>query len=144
MKTHLVRKEDVEKSRRWCHVDASGKVLGRLATKVATALMGKDRPDYTPHVDTGAYVVVTNAELVHLSGNKRSEKFYQRYSGYPSGRKIIPFEEMIAKKPEQVIREAVRRMVPKSKLGKQMIKKLKVYRGAEHPHAAHTPEDLEA
>jgi large subunit ribosomal protein L13 len=143
MRTFLVKKEDAEKNRRWCHVDAKGKVLGRLATSVATALMGKDRPDYTPHVDTGAYVVVTNAELVRVTGKKRSEKVYQRYSGYPGGRKEIPFEEMMQKKPEQVIREAVRRMLPKNKLGKQMIKKLRVYRGAEHPHAAHKPEELE-
>ena len=142
MKTYLAKKEDADRNRRWCHVDATDKVLGRLATSVAVALMGKDRPEYTPHVDTGAYVVVTNAEKVRLSGKKASEKVYQRYSGYPSGRKLVPFKEMLQKRPEQVVREAVRRMLPKTTLGKQMLKKLRVYRGAEHPHAAHKPEEL--
>ncbi|MHC4480574.1 MAG: 50S ribosomal protein L13 [Planctomycetota bacterium] len=143
MKTHFARKEDYENTRRWCHVDASGRVLGRLATRVAVVLMGKDRPDYTPHVDTGAYVVVTNAGKVRLTGQKIRQKIYQRYSGYPGGRKEIPVAEMLQKHPDRVVREAVRRMLPKTKLGVQMLKKLKVYAGPEHPHTYHKPEELE-
>ncbi len=144
MRTHFVRKEDCADNRRWCHVDASGKILGRLATRVATALMGKDRPDYTPNVDTGAYVVVTNAERIRLSGNKASDKLYQSYSGYAGGLKETPADEMLQKHPERVIRESVRRMLPKNKLGKQMLRKLRVYAGPDHPHGNHNPVELEA
>ncbi|MHC5033802.1 MAG: 50S ribosomal protein L13 [Planctomycetota bacterium] len=143
MKTHFARKEDYESNRRWYHVDASGKVLGRLATRVASVLMGKDKPDFTPHVDTGAYVVVTNAEKVRLTGDKRAQKFYRRYSGYPGGLKETSAGEMLQKHPERVVSEAVRRMLPKSKLGAKMLKKLKVYAGAKHPHSYHKPQELE-
>ena len=143
MKTRLARKEDLEDNRRWCHVDADGQVLGRLASRVAVALMGKDRPDYTPHVDTGAYVVVTNAERVRLSGQKMAQKTYRRYTGYPGGLRETPVSEMLRKHPERVITEAVRRMLPKSKLGRKMLAKLKVYAGADHPHQAQQPEKLE-
>jgi len=142
MKTEFARKEDYKDNRRWCHVDASGKTLGRLAARVAVALMGKDRPDYTPHVDTGAYVVVTNAAKVRLSGKKLQQKTYERYSGYPGGLKTTSAAQMLAKHPERVIRESVRRMLPKSKLGRQMLRKLRVYAGPDHPHTYHKPEEL--
>jgi len=143
VKTEFARKEDYVNKRRWCHVDASGKVLGRLASKVAVMLMGKDRPQYTPHVDTGAYVVVTNAEKVRLTGKKLSQKFYKSYSGYPGGLRLRPASEMLEKHPGDVIRLAVRRMLPRTKLGRQMLKKLKVYKGPDHPHAAHKPEEVQ-
>ncbi|MCK4283876.1 MAG: 50S ribosomal protein L13, partial [Candidatus Brocadiae bacterium] len=109
MKTHFARKEDYGNNRCWYHVDASGKVLGRLATRVAVALMGKDRVDYTPHVDTGAFVIVTNARDIHLTGSKLKDKTYKHYSGYPGGLKERSVEEMLRKRPEFVIRESVRR-----------------------------------
>jgi len=143
MNTPIARKEDYQDNRRWCHVDASGQVLGRLATRIAMALMGKDRPEYTPHVDTGAFVVVTNAEKVLLTGRKAQTKTYARYSGYPGGYREIGVQEMLQKHPERVVREAVRRMLPKNKLGAAMLKKLKVYAGPEHPHTYHKPEPLE-
>jgi large subunit ribosomal protein L13 len=143
MKTPLARKEDYENNRRWCHVDASGKVLGRLASRVAMALMGKDRPEYTPHVDTGAYVVVTNAEKVRMTGRKLKTKTHARFSGYPGGLKEIPLEEVLAKHPERLIEEAVRRMLPKSKLGDAMLRKLKVYAGERHPHTYQKPVEME-
>jgi len=144
MKTRLARKEDYRpETRRWCHVDAEGKVLGRLATRVAVLLMGKDRPQYTPHVDTGAYVVVTNAEKVRLTGKKLAQKMYKRYSGYPGGLRERTAAEMLEKKPEEVIRLAVKRMLPRTKLGAQMLTKLKVYRGPEHPHTYAKPESVE-
>ena len=143
MDTPFARKEDYQTNRRWYHVDASGKVLGRLATRIAVVLMGKDRPEYTPHVDTGAFVVVTNAEKVVLSGRKMQTKTYARYSGYPGGLKEIGIQEMMRRHPDRVIREAVRRMLPKNKLGDAMLRKLKVYAGAKHPHTYHKPEPLE-
>jgi large subunit ribosomal protein L13 len=143
VKTHSAREEDYKDNRPWYHVDAGGKVLGRLATRVATVLMGKDKPDYTPHVDTGAYVVVTNAAKVRLTGKKREQKTYKRYSGYPGGLKETLAGEMLQKHPERVVSEAVRRMLPKNKLGARMLKKLKVYGGAKHPHTYHKPVELE-
>jgi large subunit ribosomal protein L13 len=143
MKTKFLTKEECEKNRRWLHVDAEGQVLGKLASRIAVALMGKDRPEYTPNVDTGAYVVVTNGDRVRLTGRKLEQKTYDRYSGYPGGRKVMTATEMLEKHPDQVIKEAVRRMLPKTKLGKQMLKKLKVYVGTEHPHTYHKPEELE-
>lgn len=144
MKTQFARKEDYQTNRRWYHVDARGKVLGRLATRLAVVLMGKDRPEYTPHVDTGAYVVVTNAEKIRLTGKKLTQKVYRHYSGYPGGLKETPVQKMLQKRPERVIREAVRRMLPKNKLGAHMLKKLKVYAGPKHPHTYHKPEELDA
>ncbi len=144
MKTYFARKEDFPpESRLWYHVDAEGKVLGRMATRIAVLLMGKDRPDYTPHVDTGAYVVVTNAEKVRLTGKKLQQKLYKSYSGYPGGLRERPAKEMLQKHPEDVIRLAVRRMLPRTKLGRQMLRKLKVYRGPEHPHTYAKPRELE-
>jgi len=132
-----------ERQASWHRVDADGQVLGRLASEVAVLLMGKHRPEYTPHVDSGDFVVVTNCEKVLLTGRKADTKVYQRYSYYMGGRKEISFRDVMAKKPEMVLTEAVRRMLPKSKLGRQMLKKLKVYAGSEHPHAAQQPEAYE-
>jgi large subunit ribosomal protein L13 len=143
MQTRFARKEDYKDNRRWYHVDATGKVLGRLASRVAMALMGKDRPEYTPNVDTGAFVVVTNAEKVAVSGNKAGAKTYAHFSGYPGGYKETAYEEMMQKHPDRIIREAVRRMLPKNALGDNMLKKLKVYAGPKHPHTYHKPEPLE-
>jgi large subunit ribosomal protein L13 len=142
MRTEIARKEDYQTNRRWYHVDATDKVLGRLSARIAMVLMGKDRPQYTPHVDTGAYVVVTNAEKVRLTGRKMAQKTYSRYSGYPGGLKVIPIREQLDKHPERILRESVRRMLPKSKLGVAMLRKLKVYAGPKHPHTYHKPEPL--
>jgi len=141
MKSTLAKKESVQ--RNWLIVDADGAVLGRLASKVAMVLMGKDKPIYTPHVDTGDFVIVVNAEKVRLTGQKADKKEYQTYSRYPGGQKIIPFKKMLQQHPERVIELAVRRMLPKSTLGAHMFKKLKVYRGPEHAHAAQQPQKME-
>lgn len=124
-------------------VSADGRILGRLATQIATILMGKHRPDYTPHVDTGDFVIVTDAEKVKLTGNKAQTKHYDHYTYHSGGHKVVSFADMIAKHPDRVISEATRRMLPKSKLGRQMLSKLKVYRGSDHPHAAQQPQPLD-
>jgi large subunit ribosomal protein L13 len=141
MKCYTAKKETVEHN--WVVVDADGQILGRMAAKIAPILMGKTKPIYTPHVDTGDYVIVVNADKIRVSGKKAETKEYQHYTGYPGGQKIVSFEDMMAKKPEKVIELAVRRMLPKSKLGRQMLKKLKVYRGPEHEHAAQKPEKID-
>ncbi|HPD47015.1 MAG TPA: 50S ribosomal protein L13 [Anaerohalosphaeraceae bacterium] len=141
MKSTLATKGSVD--RKWYLVDADDKILGRLAPAVAEMLMGKNKPIYTPNVDTGDFVVVVNAEKIRVTGKKAETKKYQRYTGYSSGQKTISFETMIASKPERVIELAVKRMLPKNKLGNQMIKKLKVFRGPEHNHAAQQPEKIE-
>ena len=141
MKCYTAKKETVE--HKWVIVDANGQILGRMAAKIAPILMGKTKPIYTPHVDTGDYVIVVNADKIRLSGKKAEKKEYQHYTGYPGGQKIVSFEDMMAKKPEKVIELAVRRMLPKNKLGRQMLKKLKVYRGPEHEHAAQKPEKID-
>ena len=141
MKSYLAKKETVQ--RNWRVVDADGAVLGRLAVKVATALMGKDKPTYTPHVDTGDFVIVVNAEKVRVTGNKEETKEYQRYSGYPGGQKIIPYKRMMERHPERIIEMAVKRMLPKNTLGAHMFKKLKVYSGPDHDHAAQQPQKME-
>jgi large subunit ribosomal protein L13 len=140
MKTYMAKKDEVVA--KWYVVDAAGKVLGRLATKIATILMGKHRPEYTPHVPTGDFVIVVNAGKVRLTGKKWAQKSYQRYSGYPGGHKSVSAETMRQKHPERIIQEAVRRMLPKTRLGKGMFRKLKVYAGPEHPHQAQQPEEL--
>lgn len=132
-----------EVNRDWYFVDADGKVLGRLATKLATVLMGKNKPTYTRHVDTGDFVVVTNAEKIRVTGAKAKEIEYDYYTYYPGGHKIIPFEKMMQRHPERVIEMAVRRMLPKNALGRRMLKKLKIYRGAEHPHQAQNCQPLD-
>ncbi|HEY8584326.1 MAG TPA: 50S ribosomal protein L13 [Capillimicrobium sp.] len=129
--------------RNWLVVDATGQTLGRLATQIADALRGKRKPEYTPHVDTGDFVVVINAERVQVSGNKRSEKRYYRHSGYPGGLKSRTFEEMIERRPEEVIRLAVKGMMPRNRLARKQLTKLKVYAGQEHPHAAQQPQPME-
>ena len=126
----------------WRHVDASGQPLGRLAVDVATVLMGKHRPEYTPHVDTGDYVVVTNATKVVLTGRKAEQRLKMRYTEYPGGLKTETYGQVRDRKPEQLIEDAVKRMLPKSRLGRQMLNKLKVYPGAEHPHAQHNPQPI--
>ncbi|HHT9120878.1 MAG TPA: 50S ribosomal protein L13 [Candidatus Hypogeohydataceae bacterium YC41] len=140
MKTFVAKEGMVAK--KWHLVDAEGKILGRLAARIATILQGKHKAIYTPHVDTGDYVVVVNAEKVKLTGKKPEKKTYQRYSGYPGGLKILSFKEMLGKHPEDIIKLAVRRMVPKNKLGVKMLEKLKIYAGPEHPHAAQRPVEL--
>ena len=142
MKTYMAKKGEI--AHKWYVVDVADKVLGRVATRIATILMGKHRPEYTPHVDTGDFVVVVNAEKVRITGAaKATQRTYQRYSGYPGGRKVVTLKEMLAKHPDRVVREAVRRMLPKTKLGRSMVSKLKVYAGADHPHQAQQPETLE-
>lgn len=126
----------------WHLVDAEGQILGRLATKIATILMGKHTPAYTPHVDTGDFVVVVNAEKFVVTGRKMQDKMYYRASGYPGGLKETPLEELLKKKPAEALTLAVKRMLPKTKLGRQMFSKLKVYAGPDHPHAAQKPEPL--
>lgn len=141
MKTFRLRKEDVQ--RRWILIDASDQILGRLASRVAMMLMGKDKPTYTPGVDSGEFVVVTNASAVRVTGRKESDKLYRRYTGYVGGLVEETLSEIRAKKPEKLVVLAVKRMLPKTKLGQQMLKRLKVYPGAEHPHQAQKPEPVE-
>lgn len=126
----------------WHIVDADGLRLGRMATEIATVIMGKHRPEYTPHIDTGDFVIVTNAEKVILTGKKLDQKMRSTFSGYPGGMKMESYGSLMDRRPEFVIEEAVRRMLPKGRLGKSMLKKLKVYKGAEHPHAAQSPKQL--
>jgi large subunit ribosomal protein L13 len=131
------------RERNWYVVDATGLTLGRLATQIADALRGKRKPEYTPHVDTGDFVIVVNAEKISVTGNKRAEKRYYRHSGYPGGIKSRTLEEMLDRRPEEVIRRAVKGMLPRNRLARRQITKLKVYAGPEHPHAAQKPETLE-
>ena len=140
MKSFMAKKEQTE--HKWLLVDAEGLVLGRMAAKIAPILMGKNKPTYTPHVDTGDYVIVVNAEKVKVTGKKAQQKEYDYYTHYPSGHKFVSFAEMMAKKPGRVVELAVRRMLPKNKLGRKMLKKLKVYRGSEHDQQAQKPEKI--
>ncbi len=141
MKTVSMRAEDVRRS--WYVVDAEGKTLGRLATEVARRLRGKHKPEYTPHVDTGDYIVVVNADKVRVTGRKTTDKIYYRHSGYPGGIKATSFEHMRERHPERIIEKAVKGMLPRNPLGRAMLKKLKVYAGGEHPHSAQQPESLD-
>jgi large subunit ribosomal protein L13 len=138
MSTYFPKQGEI--ARKWYVVDASGKTLGRLASQVARILMGKENPKYTPFLDTGDHVIVLNAEKVKTTGLKAEKKKYQHYTGYPGGLRAEEFRKRFARKPELVIEAAVQRMLPKSKLGRQMISKLKVYKGEKHPHAAQKPE----
>ena len=140
MGTYNAKKNEVERS--WYIVDVNNKVLGKVASKIATVLRGKHKPVFTRHVDTGDFVVVINAEKVHLTGNKLENKQYYRHSGYPGGIKVTNAREMLEKRPENIIRYAVRGMLPKNRLGRQQFKKLKVYSGTDHPHKAQMPEEL--
>ena len=151
-KTYMAKKESVQPD--WFVLDGTGLVVGRIATRIATVLMGKHKPQYTPHVDCGDYVIVVNAHLVRFSGDNVSHpehpyftekmftKTYERYSGYPGGRRVLTAAEVWQKKPEMILREAVRRMLPKNKLGRAMLKKLKLYAGPEHPHQAQRPKEF--
>ena len=141
MKTFCAKEKDVDK--KWYVVDADGKVLGRMAARIATILLGKHKPIYTAHVDTGDFVIVTNADKVRLTGKKAETKRYWRYSGYPGGLHSRSFEEVRKAKPDRIIREAVYGMLPKNKLAQVRMRKLKIYAGAEHPHAAQQPKVLE-
>ncbi|MFQ5806416.1 MAG: 50S ribosomal protein L13 [Phycisphaerae bacterium] len=141
-KCYQARPADIQGQQRWFVVDAKDQVLGRLATRIATVLMGKHKPTYTPHVDCGDYVIVLNAGRVKLTGKKREEIVYQRYSGYPGGQKTIPIKRLLERYPERVLREAVRRMLPKNRLARRMLGKLKLYTGDTHPHQAQQPEPL--
>ena len=139
-KTKSAKNTEVE--RQWFIVDADGEVLGRLASKVASVLRGKHKPSYTPHVDTGDYVIIVNAEKIRLTGSKVEDKEYLSYSGYPGGQKAINVKNLLAKQPTKVVEKAVKGMLPKNKLGRAMFKKLFVYAGAAHPHQAQKPEEL--
>jgi large subunit ribosomal protein L13 len=142
MKTFMAKPGEVDQ--KWYVVDVADKVLGRAATQIAMVLMGKHRPQYTPNVDCGEFVVVINAAKIRVTGNnKPAQRTYQRYTKVPGGLKSVTLAEMLATKPEKVVSEAVRRMLPKSKLGLSMLDKLKVYAGSEHPHQAQQPENME-
>ena len=141
MKTYVAT--PATRERNWLVVDANGQTLGRLATRVADALRGKRKPEYTPHVDVGDFVIVVNAERISVSGNKRQEKRYYRHSGYPGGLRSRSLAEMLDRRPEEVIRLAVKGMLPRTRLGRAQLRKLKVYAGPDHPHAAQKPEPME-
>ena len=141
MKTFSAKPAKVKRD--WYIVDATGKTLGRLASEIARRLRGKHKPEYTPHVDTGDYIVVINAKAVCISGNKNTDKVYYHHTGYPGGIKSITFEKQLAKKPEKVIETAVKGMLPKGPLGREMYRKLKVYADGQHKHAAQQPQVLE-
>ncbi len=141
MKTYMAKKESID--RKWWIIDAQDKVVGRLAAKIATILRGKNKAIFTPHVDTGDFVVVINADKVRFTGRKMEDKMYYHHSGYMGGIKEISAKKLLEKKPEEIIKKAVKGMLPKNKLGRQMFKKLKIYTGTEHPHIAQQPEKLE-
>jgi large subunit ribosomal protein L13 len=140
MKTFSAKPAEVKRD--WYVVDAEGKTLGRLATEIAHRLRGKHKAEYTPHVDTGDYIVVVNAEKIQVTGAKTTDKMYHHHTGYPGGLKSISFEKLIDKAPERVIQSAVKGMLPRNPLGRDMFRKLKVYAGAEHPHASQQPQEL--
>jgi len=141
MKTYVATPANRERD--WYVVDAEGKTLGRLATQIADALRGKRKPDYTPHCDTGDFVVVVNAEKVRVTGNKIDDKVYYRHSGYPGGIRSRTLGEMLDRHPEEVIRKAVKGMLPRNRLGRQQLRKLKIYAGPQHPHEAQKPKQME-
>ena len=141
MKTQSAKPESV--TRDWFVVDAADKTLGRLSTEIARRLRGKHKPEFTPHVDTGDYIVVINAEKVRVTGRKSTQKHYYRHTGYPGGLRSMNFEEMIQRHPERVVEYSVKGMLPRGPLGRSMFRKLKVYAGDEHPHAAQQPQQLE-
>lgn len=141
MKTFSAKPQNVEHN--WLLLDAEGQTLGRMATEIATRLRGKHKPEYTPHVDTGDYIVVVNAEKVRVTGNKAKAKMYHHHTGFPGGLKSFSFEKLIERSPERVLKLAVKGMLPRTPLGRAMFKKLKVYAGNEHPHAAQQPQTLQ-
>ena len=140
MKTYSAKAEDI--NRKWYLIDAEGEILGRLATKIATILRGKNKPTYTPSMDLGDYVVVINAEKIKVTGNKLKGKIYRYHTSYPGGLKSVTLETLLKKKPELVVKKAVQGMIPHTKLGRAMIKKLKIYKGNEHPHQAQKLENI--
>ncbi len=144
-RTYLAKNEEIGTTweRNWHVVNADGKVLGRLATEIALVLQGKHKPIYTPHVDTGDYVIVINADKIALTGEKWDNKLYQRHTGYIGGLKEMSYRRLIERRPTLPVREAVRRMLPKTKMGRRMLRKLKIYAGPVHPHAAQSPRELE-
>lgn len=141
MKTYSQKASEVQRD--WFVVDATGQTLGRLATQIATLLRGKHKPTFSPNIDGGDFVVVVNAEKVRLTGRKESQKMYYRHSGYPGGFKAVPYRRMMASHPERILRFAVKGMLPKTRLGRQQIVKLKIYAGPTHPHAAQQPQMYE-
>jgi large subunit ribosomal protein L13 len=141
MKTFVATPENRERD--WLVVDATGKTLGRLATQIADVLRGKHKPEYTPHCDVGDFVVVINAEKIAVTGKKREEKLYHRYSGYPGGLRSRTFNEMIERRPEEVLRLAVKGMLPRNRIARAQLRKLKIYAGTEHPHVAQQPKPME-
>ncbi len=140
-RTYVTKPEDIQ--RNWYVVDASGQTLGRLASEIAQVVRGKHKPVYSPSIDAGDYVIVVNAERVHVTGHKLDQKIYYRHSGYPGGLKEVPLRRMLEEHPTRVITHAVKGMLPKNRLGRKMLKKLKVYAGPDHPHQAQQPEPLE-
>ena len=141
MKTYVATPDD--RQRDWYLVDAEGRILGRLATQIANALRGKRKPEYTPHCDVGDFIVVVNAEKISVSGDKRKSKLYRRHSGYPGGLRTRTLGEMLERQPEEVIRRAVKGMLPRNRLARRQLRKLKVYAGPEHPHSAQQPKPME-
>ena len=141
MKTYTAKPGEIQ--REWFLVDAEGQTLGRLATRIADMLRGKGKPAYTPHVDTGDFVIVVNAEKVHVTGQKLDQKIYYRHSGYPGGLRERTLREQLERRPEEVLRKAVKGMLPKNKLASAQLRKLKIYAGPDHPHAAQNPEPLQ-
>lgn len=143
MKSYMATTAESRAAKKWYVIDAEGKVLGRLASEIAMILMGKNKPTYTPHIDTGDYVIVINAEKVKLTGKKLEKNTYIYHTGYPGGRREIAFKKLMQDHPERLVEHAVKGMLPKSSLGRNMMKKLRVYRGAEHENAAQKPEVYE-
>ena len=142
MKTYMAKKGEI--TTKWFVVDMTDKIVGRAATQIATILMGKHRPEYTPHVNCGDFVIVLHADKIRVTGTgKLTKRVYQRYTGYPGGRKEVTLQDMLATNPAKVVREAVRRMLPKNKLARHMLTRLKIYTGGEHPHQAQQPEPLD-
>jgi large subunit ribosomal protein L13 len=141
MKTYSLKPDDID--RKWYLVDAQGQILGRLASEIATILRGKKKPNFSPHMDNGDHVVVVNAEKVEVTGRKRDQKLYVHHSGYPGGLRTRTFSEVQSRKPEQIIRLAVKGMLPHNRLGRQMLKKLRIYAGPDHPHQAQSPQRIE-
>ncbi len=140
MKTYNAKPGEI--TREWYFVDAEGKTLGRLATTIADTLRGKNKPQYTPHVDTGDFVIVVNAEKIHVTGNKLDQKMYHRHSGYPGGLRTRTLREQLERRPTEVLRKAVKGMLPRNRLARMQINKLKIYAGPEHPHTAQAPKPL--
>jgi large subunit ribosomal protein L13 len=142
LKTYIANEAEIKTSRKWYVVDAENQILGRMASRIAYLLKGKNKPFYSPHQDVGDFVVVINAEKLKVTGNKLQDKVYYRHSGHPGGQKSTPLYRMLQKHPERVVELAVKRMLPKNVLGRKMFKKLKVYAGPNHPHSAQQPEEL--